>query len=70
LNHFAGTNQKKVVRTVFVVHTTLAGLNYYFRFEPGKSGTNQRCGLNHLAGLYHFFPVQTGNAGLNQSKVV
>jgi hypothetical protein len=70
LNHFAGTNQKKVVRTVFVVHTTLAGLKQQFRFEPEKSGTNQRCGSNHLAGLYHFFLVQTGNAGLNQSKVV
>jgi hypothetical protein len=58
LNHFAGTNQKKVVRTVFVVHTTLAGLNHYFRFEPEKSGSDQK------------FPVWTEFLWSGPDKVV
>ena len=70
LNHFAGTNQKKVVRTVFVVQTTLAGLNHYFRFESGKKWYEPAVWFEPSGWFIPLFLVQTGNAGINQSKVV
>jgi hypothetical protein len=53
-----------------VVHTTLAGLNLNFRFEPGTRGLDQQCGSNRVAGEYHFFLVRTRIFGLNHPKVV